>query len=495
MEVAFEGVSKAFPGVQAVDDVSFAVLPGSIHALVGENGAGKSTLLKVLAGVCQPDGGRVLLDGQPTSLPSPASALDAGIAIIYQELHLVPHATVAENVLLGHLPQRGGFVRGADRDQTVRGILDELGIDVSPRTPVAHLSIALRQMVEIAKALSRNARVFAFDEPTSSLSGTEVTTLFRVIRGLRDRGCAVLYVSHRLGEIFDLCDAATVLRDGRRVATHSALDGVDANALIEQMVGRRIEDVFGYRPRPLGAPVLAAEGVQAHGLTAPVDLEVRSGEIVGVFGLVGSGRTELLRALGGASRLTAGAVAVGGEAVTLRSPRDAIRAGVVLCPEDRKAEGFVGVRSVRENLNLAARNARHTPWIQPQPERAFARQAADRFDIRSGGLDVRMDVLSGGNQQKVVLARWHGTALRVALLDEPTRGIDVGAKKEIYDTVHDLATQGAGALLVSSEMPELLGVCDRILVMRQGALVAEFTREDATQQALLEAALPAPVTR
>jgi L-arabinose transport system ATP-binding protein len=458
----FDRIGKSFPGVKALDNISFSVESGSIHALCGENGAGKSTLLKILSGVHRPDTGTLELAGQSTVFASPADALHGAVAVIYQELHLVPHLTVAENVLLGHPPHRFGWIDRKQARQTVATLLERTGIDLPLDKPVAELSIAQRQMVEIAKALSRDAPVIAFDEPTSSLSAREVEVLFRIIRTLRDQGKAVLYVSHRMDEIFALCDQATVLRDGTHVETFPDLGAIDSGVLVQRMVGREIDDIYGWHPRPVGDVRLELP-----------EFAVRSGEILGIFGLVGAGRSELLHRV-------------------FAKPARCIRDGIVLCPEDRKKEGIVPDGSVAENINIARRRrtAKLGFWIDQAEETANARRQIDALRIRTPSPEQPIRLLSGGNQQKAILGRWLGDDIRVLLLDEPTRGIDVGAKREIYDIVYRLAAEGVAVVFVSSELPEVLGVADRVVVMRDGEVSGEFSRTDATPEKCLAAALP-----
>lgn len=493
--LTFNAITKSFPGVRALEGVSFVAHEGEVHALCGENGAGKSTLLKILSGVYQPDSGTMELNGVPLSFGAPVEAIQAGIAVIYQELHLVPEMTVAENIFLGHLPAAGGFVQQRALREAARQILSQVGVDIDPDAKVASLPLAQRQMVEIGKALSRNAQVIAFDEPTSSLSTREVDQLFLIIGELKRQGKVVFYVSHRMDEIFRICDACTVLRDGRHVETFATLEGVTPGLIVERMVGRSIDDIWGYtadRFEGEPSPILEAVGVVGPGLREPVDLIVRAGEIVGIFGLVGAGRTELLKALYGAAPLSNGTLRVDGQPVRFRSPKDAIRAGVVLCPEDRKKEGIVALRSVMENTNLSARrhHARFGAWIDERWERTNATDKVERLGVRTPSLDQPIALLSGGNQQKVILGRWLSERVRLLMLDEPTRGIDVGAKREIYDILYGLSRQGIGVLFVSSELPEVLGVADRILVMRQGRIAGELSRAEATEVSVLELALP-----
>ncbi len=494
--LSFEGIAKSFPGVKALSDVSFGVREGSVHALIGENGAGKSTLLKILSGVYKPDEGTLRLGGNAVSFPNTAAAIDAGVAVIYQELNLVPHMSVAENLFLGHMPNRAGVLDRRELAAKSRELMAGLGLDLRVEEKVGRLPIAERQMVEIAKALSRNAKVIAFDEPTSSLSSREVTALFRIIRRLKEEDRVILYVSHRLEEIFKIADSVTVLRDGRHVETFDALDNVSEPQLVNRMVGRNIEDIYNYSPRPVGEPVLEVKGLQGPGLASPVDLTVRKGEIVGLFGLVGAGRTELLRVIYGVEKPTQGEVHLLGKPVPIRRPSDAIKAGIVLCPEDRKKEGIFPVRSVEENINISARRLfSHLGFqINNAAERRNAEAQVAQLNIRTPSLSQEMRNLSGGNQQKVILGRWLSEDVKAVLLDEPTRGIDVGAKSEIYNIMYGLARDGIGVLTVSSDLPEVLGICDRIVVMRLGRIVASVPRAEATEESILRLALPANST-
>lgn len=463
MPIRFVGMGKSFPGVRALDGVTFSIADGSIHALCGENGAGKSTLLKILSGAYQPDEGQLFLGDTEARFGNPQDALKSGVAVIYQELNLLPELSLAENIFLGHLPSAGGgWVDKTRLHEETRVALQRVGLELSPQTRLGSLSLAQQQMVEIAKALSRDARVIAFDEPTSSLSAREVETLFALIRDLKAQGRAILYVSHRMDEIFDLCDAATVLRDGKHVETFDHLDEIDAGVLVQRMVGRELSDIYGYAPREIGAPVL-----ESHGVT------VNAGEIVGIFGLVGAGRTELLEAIYG-------------------EPRNSIKNGICLCPEDRKKDGIVGVRSVAENINLSARRrfSKLGFWLDDDAEKQNAMKQVNAMKVKTPSLDQPIGLLSGGNQQKAILGRWLSEDVKVLLLDEPTRGIDIGAKREIYDIVYGLANRGVGVLMVSSELPEVLGVCDRVLIMREGQLVADLPRAEATPETCLALALP-----
>ena len=488
----FEGIGKTFPGVRALDEISFGVHEGSVRALIGENGAGKSTLLKILSGVYKPTDGRVFIDGHPRRFTRAADALAAGIAVIYQELQLVGELSVAENLYLGHLPARFGVVdRKALRRQTLAQ-LDIMGEQIDPSAKVGQLPIAQRQMVEIAKALTRGAKIIAFDEPTSSLSDREVRKLFEIIHQLRDRGHAILYVSHRMDEIFDVCDSVTVFRDGKHVETFETMDGVTHDVLVNRMVGRDIEDIYGYEPHQPGEVALEVANVTGPGLEQPASFSVARGEILGVFGLVGAGRSELMRLVFGATRMSSGSIRVHGQPVKVRSPADAIRAGIMLCPEDRKNDGIIPVRSVLENLNLSTRaNHAHMGFIINESwEQSNASEQVKRLDIKTPSLGQLTMNLSGGNQQKLIVARWLSGRIRVMLFDEPTRGIDVGAKSEIYSIIYDLARQGIGVVVVTSDLPEVLGVADRIMVMRQGRIAASLDRGQADQEKILMLALP-----
>ena len=461
--LSIQDISKAFPGVQALQNITFDVPAGTVHALCGENGAGKSTLLKILAGVHAATSGVVTIDGKPHAPQSPADALKSGIGVIYQELHLVDELSVAENLFLGALPSKSGIVDKAKLTADTKAALERIKLDVRPETRLGDLSLAQRQMVEIAKALVRDARVVAFDEPTSSLSAREADTLFDRIAELRAAGKVVLYVSHRMDEIKCICDGATVFRDGQHVVTYSSLENVSIDQLVKDMVGRDITDIYGYTPRSAGDVLLEQEGVT-----------VRAGEIVGLFGLVGAGRSELLHRI-------------------YAEPRKCIQNGIVLCPEDRKHEGIIPMGSVAENINLSIRRVYAGLggiWINDTKEKANAEKQVAAMRVKTPSLTQEIRNLSGGNQQKAILGRWLSEDIKVMLLDEPTRGIDVGAKREIYDILYRLAADGIAILMVSSELPEVLGTCDRVYVMRNNRISAEFSRSEATPERCLAAALP-----
>ncbi|EGQ9465443.1 L-arabinose ABC transporter ATP-binding protein AraG [Vibrio parahaemolyticus] len=487
----FCNISKHFPGVKALSNISFRANKGSIHALMGENGAGKSTLLKTLSGLHQPTEGELVVDGKALVFNSATDALEQGIAIIYQELNLVPELSVAENIYLGQLPTKGGSVDVETLNARAREQLKRLGEDFDPSRPLKEFSIGQWQMVEIAKALSRNAQIIAFDEPTSSLSQREIQNLFKVIRELRDDGKIILYVSHRMEEIFDLCDAITIFKDGTHVQTFDDMTDLTHEKLVELMVGREINDIYNYRSRSLGESGLRIESLEGKGLTQPVSLDIRQGEILGLFGLVGAGRTELTRLIFGAEKAQAGQIYIHGQPISVRSPQDAIRAGITLCPEDRKADAIVPILSVEENTNISAR-----PWnlklgglIDFKWERDNAEQQRKALNVKTASLQQAIGQLSGGNQQKVILGRWLSTDMSVILLDEPTRGIDVGAKSEIYELIFNLAERGVTVLVVSSDLPEVLGISDRVMVMKEGAVTGELQRHEFKEQTALSLAM------
>ena len=492
-------LSKSFPGVRALGGVDLDIPAGQVHALLGENGAGKSTLLKILGGELRPDGGSLTLAGQALQFKSAADALNQGIAVIHQELQYIPEMTVLENLWLGRLPQRWGFVRFAEARAQMRAQLARIGIALDLDARMIELSIGQRQMVEICKAVLRDARVIALDEPTSSLSHSETETLFRLVRELRDQGKVLIYVSHRLDEIFALCDGASVLRDGRSVGRFASLQGLSRDQLVQAMVGREIQDVFGSgRKKPTRDhatsarnPRLQVQQLSGRSQPEPASFEVAAGEIVGFFGLMGAGRSELMRLVFGADPRRSGQVWLDGELIRGDSVAAAIAAGLMFCPEDRKEQGIIGCRSVAENINLSCR--RNTPGllINARREAEVAAEFIARLRIKTPSPAQEIRLLSGGNQQKAILARWLAEReLKVLIIDEPTRGIDIGAKSEIYEVLHELAARGVAIVVVSSELPEVLGLADRVLVMRQGRIAGSLARGEANEARVLALALP-----
>jgi len=482
---------KSFGAVRALVDGSVELRAGEVHALIGENGAGKSTLVKILAGVHQPDSGTLLVGGQPVTLHGPAAAKAAGIAVIYQEPTLFPDLTVAENMFIGRQPLRAGrrIDRREMREEAAK-IFKRLGVPLDPARIARGLSIADQQVVEIGKALSLDARVIVMDEPTAALSAAEVDRLFDVVRTLRADGAAVLFISHRLEEVFAICQRATVMRDGKHVLTDD-LAGLTAADLVRAMVGREL----AARPSEAGAgtpgeAVLTVDRLTSEGVFTDISFTVRSGEVVALAGLVGSGRSEIARAIFGIDRYDAGAVTVRGQDLRRASLTAAMAAGIGFVPEDRRQQGLVMDMSVQQNVALASlgRLAKGG-LIRSSAERALASDWAVRLKIKYGRLTDPVAMLSGGNQQKVVLAKWLGRGPAVLIVDEPTRGIDVGTKAEVHHLLAELARGGVGILMISSELPEVLGVSDRILVMREGRVVAEFSHAQASEEAIMSAAM------
>jgi rhamnose transport system ATP-binding protein len=482
--------AKAFGAVQALIDGSVELREGEVHALLGENGAGKSTLVKILAGVYQPDSGTLIVGGREVTLHGPAAARAAGIAVIYQEPTLFPDLTVAENMFIGRQPLRPGrrIDRRAMRDEAA-AIFGRLGVPLDPARIARGLSIADQQVVEIGKALSLDARVIVMDEPTAALSAAEVDRLFEVVRTLKDHGAAILFISHRLEEVFEICQRVTVMRDGRQVMT-GTLEGRTSADLVRAMVGRDLAErpeVTGDTP---GEPVLTVSRLTREGAFTDISLTVRSGEIVALAGLVGSGRSEVARAIFGIDRYDAGSVTVKGKDLRKASPTSAMAAGIGFVPEDRRQQGLVMDMSVQQNVALASlARLRKGGLIRASSERALAADWAARLRIKYGKLTDPVSMLSGGNQQKVVLAKWLGRKPNVLIVDEPTRGIDVATKAEVHRLLAELARSGVGVLMISSELPEVLGISDRILVMREGRLMAEFAHADASEEAIMSAAM------
>jgi ABC-type sugar transport system ATPase subunit len=486
-----ENIDKRFPGVHALDNVSLTITPGEVHAVVGENGAGKSTLMKILAGAYGPDRGTIRIDGEAVTIENPRAAQDLGIITIYQELSLVDALSVGENVFLGDLPTRSGGSWRVDWPTVwsrAAELLERVGLRIRPQTRVRDLSVAQKQMVEIARALARNVRVLILDEPTSSLTERETEKLFEIISQLRNRGVGIIYISHRLGEVFRIAQQVTVLRDGIVVGSLPVRDASE-DLLVRMMVGRDLARLFT-AARSSDAPVrLEVRGLSRRGVLHDVSLSVRGGEVVGLAGLVGAGRTELARCLFGADGINAGEILLDGSIVNLRSPGHAVDLGIALVPEDRKLQALILGMGVRENLSLPVLDRLGSPFVPSRRrERALASDYIRSLTIRTPHMEQRVSALSGGNQQKVVIARWLATKPKVLILDEPTRGIDVGAKAEVHALIARLAEQGVAILMISSELPEILGMSHRILVMRGGRIVAEIPRQDATEESIMAAA-------
>jgi ribose transport system ATP-binding protein len=484
------GICKAYPGVVALDNVDLEVRAGEVHILLGENGAGKSTLMKILSGAIARDAGAIEVDGQRAEINGPRAAHDRGVRAIYQELTLVPYLSAAENIFLGREPRLfpGVIDRRRMLSQT-RDALTRLGLQVDPEKAVRELGIAQQQMVEVAKALDDRARVLIMDEPTSALSDREIEELFATIQRLTAGGTAVIYISHRLEEVKRIGHRVTVLRDGRRIATREVAD-VSIPEMIRLMANRELAEHFPKRRVPPGEELLRVEHLRRRGVLEDISLSVHRGEVVGVAGLLGAGRTELARAIMGADPRDGGRIFINGAAAEVHHPGDAIRQGVGFLPEDRKTQGLVQGLCVRDNISLPSlsRLAR-AGIVQGARERQVAGGFVKDLRIKTPGVEQIVAQLSGGNQQKVVLAKWLAANADVLIMDEPTRGIDVGAKVEIYELMNGLTARGAGILMISSELPEILGMSDRILVMRLGRIVAAFDRAEATQERILQAAL------
>lgn len=485
-----QGISKAYPGVQALSNVDFEVRAGEVHALVGENGAGKSTLMKILAGAETKDAGRILLDGRPVEDLTPQKAMSLGIGIIYQEFNLVPYLSAAENIFLGREPKSRipGFIDFRRMYAEAQRIVDGLGANFDVRRPVASLSVAQQQMVEIAKATSQKAKVIAMDEPSATLTEHELASLFRLIRSLKESGVGIIYISHRLEEVSEIADRVTVLRDGQLVGTRNVQD-VTREEIIRMMVGRELTEMIPKQPAPIGDEVLRVEGLTRAGVLHNISFSVYRGEVLGIAGLVGAGRTELARAIFGADLIDSGSVYLEGRKLSITSPQAAIREGIGLVTEDRKQQGLVLQMAVRENVSLANLRALTVAgFVNRRREREVALQYVHDLRIRTPGVEQRVRNLSGGNQQKVVLAKWLFTRSKVLLFDEPTRGIDVGSKVEIYQLMNELAARGVAIIMISSELPEILGMSDRILVMHEGRIAGELLREEATQEKIMHLA-------
>ena len=484
-----QGISKRFPGVKALQNVSLSVQPGESVAIIGENGAGKSTLMKILAGIQPPDEGTIKVQGRAVEIRGVTDALELGIALIHQELNLCDNLTVAENIYLGREPRRLGWIDQRTMNAQAAHYLEKVGLQVNPRTLVANLSIGQQQLVEIAKALSCNAQLLIMDEPTSSLSAREVERLFEVITALRDSGVSILYISHRLSEVSQVCDRVVALRDGQN-SGHLSREEITHEQMVRLMVGRDLDQFYTHEPQPASDVVL--EAVDLHTPAHPehaINFRLRAGEIVGLAGLVGAGRTELLEALFGVRPAVEGYMKVRGRRVTIRSARDAIRHEIFLVPEDRKQQGLVLPMDVQQNTTLPGLSRlSFFSWIDASRENRLAHEMVERMRVKTPSTRQIIQYLSGGNQQKVVIAKWLAMHPQVLLLDEPTRGIDVGAKHEIYELMEELARKGVAILFVSSEMEEILGMSDRLLVMHEGALTGELARNELSEEAIMRLA-------
>jgi rhamnose transport system ATP-binding protein len=482
-------VGKSFGSVVALASADLTVDAGSIHALVGENGAGKSTLVKIVSGLYRRDSGEFRFDGRDVDFGSTAEAKSQGIAVIYQEPTLFPDLSVVENIFMGRQPlERWRRIDRAAMDAEAHELFDRLGVPLDPNRPARGLSIADQQIVEIVKAISLDAKLLIMDEPTAALSGSEVDRLFTVARGLRDEGRALVFISHRFDEVFELCDMITVLRDGEYVST-DAIDDVTVDEIVARMVGREVGDLFPKTPATLGDVVLDVDGLTSRGSFHDVSFEVRAGEIVGLAGLVGAGRSEIARAVFGIDRYDSGSVHLGGKPVPPHDPRASIAAGIAYVPEDRRQQGLVTDASIAENIAAVIRRGfTRFGLLTNEAESRAAAPWADALAVKTAALDLPANTLSGGNQQKIVIAKWLATDPKLLIVDEPTRGIDVGTKAEVHRLLSDLAGQGMAILMISSELPEVLGMADRVLVVREGEITAELERNEATPERVMRAA-------
>lgn len=488
--VRLEGIVKSFPGVRALDQVDLELRPGEIHALVGENGAGKSTLVKVLTGVYRADRGQVYVRGRPARIDSPADAERLGILCIHQEPALVTTFDIASNIFLGQeATSRLGLLQPGRMRDAARQVLQRLGLDLDPATPVADLSIGEQQMVGICRALNRSPSVFILDEPTAPLARAEVARLFSLLRQLRDEGISILYISHRMEEVFELADRITVMRDGRRVSTQPIAE-TDTQQIVQLMLGRSLDGFYPKDPVERKAELLRAEHVSAGAQVRDVSLTIHAGEVVGIYGLIGAGQAELALTLVGAREMTAGEMRMEGKPIRVKSPAEALRHGIALVPRERRVDGLVQRMTVKENITLAAlRRWTRAGFIRSSAERRAAQDQVDALSIRTPNLGQEVRFLSGGNQQKVVVGKWLAQGSRVIICDEPTRGVDVGAKVEVYAILNQLLRAGTGLLLISSELPEVLSLSDRILVLFQGEVVLDRPIDEVTADEVLSFAL------
>ncbi len=485
------GIRKAFPGVVALDNVSFRLRRGTVHALMGENGAGKSTLMKIIAGVYTPDQGEILLDGKPVTMKEPVDALMQGIAMIHQELNLMPHMTVAENIWITREPRnRFGFVDHQELRRRTQALFDRLNIDIDPETEIQTLSVASRQMVEIAKAVSWNSDVLIMDEPTSALTEKEVAHLFEIIRSLRAEGKGIIYITHKMNELFEIADEFSVFRDGKYIATCASSD-VTRDDIIRMMVGREITQMFPKETVPIGEVVLSVRNLTLDGVFHDVSFDIRAGEILGLAGLVGSGRSNVAETLFGVTPASSGSIVIRGQQMVIDQPAKAMAAGMAFLTEDRKDTGCFLCLDIQENMELAVLNSRYVNRFGFVQSGQLAKDCIDmsrRLRVKTPHMQETIQNLSGGNQQKVLVGRWLLTNPSILILDEPTRGIDVGAKAEIHRLVSELAGQGVAILMISSEMPEVLGMSDRVAVMHEGRITGILDRQDANQVSVMDLA-------
>ena len=482
--LTLKNITKEFPGVKALDDVTINIERGTIHGLVGENGAGKSTLIKVLAGIYQPNEGEIILEGKPCRFGSPIEARHAGISVVHQEIKLAEPLSVAENMFLGNVMMKGGLVDWKGMRQSAQNIVDDLGMDIDINAQVSSLTVAKKQIVEIMHAINNNSKILVMDEPSAVLTDRELEVMFRIVKQLREKGITIIYISHRLDEIFGLCNNVSVLRDGRHIDT-IPVSSVDKQQLINMMVGREMGQEYPKEPAPIGETILEVRNL-SRGFVKDVSFEVKAGEVFGISGLVGAGRTELARAVLGIDKLDAGEVYVRGKKVHYHTFANAIHDGLGLIPEDRKLQGLVQIMSVKRNTTLVnLKRVIKGGVIRESLEQSLSKEYAEKLHVVTPSMETEVQYLSGGNQQKVVIAKWLFQNSEILFLDEPTRGIDVGAKAEIYRLINQMVKEGKTIIMISSEMPELLGMCDRIMVMHEGHKMGELDAAEATQEKIM----------
>lgn len=483
-------ITKQFPGVVALDQVQFQLIPGEIHALVGENGAGKSTMIKVITGVYQPDEGEIIVEGRPVTFRDPLKSQQEGIAAIYQDPTVFPELSITENVYMGHpiLFAKSKRIDWRSMHKKTKALLNDLHLDMRPDTPIRLLNVAERQLVEIAKALSLNSKILIMDEPTASLTIQETNRLFKIIKRLRKNGVAIIFISHRLEEVFELADRVTVLRDGKYIGTHE-INKVTIEQVIHMMVGRAMDEMFPKQDVTIGEKIFEVRGLSRPGEFKNISFDLRKGEILGISGLVGAGRTEVAQSLFGINLFSEGEVWLHDRKLRIKSPQDALKYGIAYLPEDRQDCGLVLQMNVASNISIAILNTFKYKLLNKSKEHEIAQRYVDLLNIRLSGLTQHVQDLSGGNQQKVVLAKWMATQPQVLILDEPTKGIDVQAKAAVHRLIGELAARGLGIIVISSELPEIIGISDRILVMHEGQITAHLQRDEATQERILQAAI------
>ncbi|AGK52416.1 sugar ABC transporter ATP-binding protein [Bacillus sp. 1NLA3E] len=488
--IEMKGISKAFSGNKVLESVEFTILQGEVHALMGENGAGKSTLMKILTGIYERDAGTISLNGKEVHFKNAKEAENAGIAVIHQELNIIPYLTVAENMFLGKELTVGklGITRDKEMRQKTREYLNRLGIDIDPAMEAGQLSVGQQQMIEIARAVAAKTEVLVMDEPTAALTEREIKALFKVISSLKNEGVGIVYISHRMEEIFEICDRISVLRDGQFIGVKE-VSNTSFDEIVKMMVGRQLGDRYPERDTVIGAERLKVEGLTCKGSFENISFSVNQGEILGVAGLMGAGRTEIMEAIFGFRPIQVGQISIDGQAISIRKPFDAIRAGIGFITEDRKSEGLVLGLSVRENFSLTNLNKiSKNSIISNAEELSFVDEMIDKLRVKTSGREQIVKSLSGGNQQKIVIGKWLGINPKILILDEPTRGVDVGAKKEIYQLMNDLTKQGVAIIMVSSELPEILGMSDRVLVVHEGKISAVIDKANADQEIIMQAA-------